>query len=73
MIAALETAGFKDSENDDWNTYWGKGVLKNLKDMNKYQKANHFPGCWNLGRKDLLWMKISKMKRKFPEEYSFVP
>ena len=41
--------------------------------MKKYQKTNHFPGCWNLGRKDLLWMRISKMKRRFPEEYRFFP
>jgi tubulin polyglutamylase TTLL4 len=41
--------------------------------MHKYQKMNHFPGCWTLGRKDYMWKVLNKMKRKFPEQYNFVP
>lgn len=41
--------------------------------MNRYQKINHFPGCWNMGRKDLLWLNLSKFKRKYPKEYNFIP
>lgn len=41
--------------------------------MNKYQKVNHFPGCWNLGRKDWLWRNLVKYKRKYPKEYGFIP
>jgi tubulin polyglutamylase TTLL4 len=52
---------------------WGIGNKRTMKTMNKYQKINHFPGCWNMGRKDNLWMNLSKMKRKFPREYDFVP
>ena len=43
------------------------------KNMNRNQKINHFPGCWNLGRKDNLWMNLSKMKRKFPIDYDYFP
>ena len=56
----FEYAGFIRTSTTDWNGFWGKGIIEGLKDMNKYQKSNHFPGCWNLGRKDLLWMKISR-------------
>jgi len=49
------------------------GSKSTLKNMNKYQKINHFPGCWNMGRKDLLWLNLSKFKRKFPKEYKFIP
>jgi len=38
-----------------------------------FQKTNHFPGCWHLGRKDLLWMKISKYRRLFKKDFDFVP
>ena len=69
----FEYAGFIHTSTSDWNGFWGKGIIEGLKDMNKYQKSNHFPGCWNLGRKDLLWMKISRQKRKFPDDYKFVP
>jgi tubulin polyglutamylase TTLL4 len=44
-----------------------------LKSMNRFQKVNHFPGCWYLGRKDNLWINLSKMKRQFQSEYDFVP
>jgi len=41
--------------------------------MNSYQKHNHFPGCWNLGRKDLLWMRLQKFRRKNASEFNFMP
>lgn len=79
MTSAFESAGFKrfdedDEENDNnWNVMWGMGTRKTTKNMNKYQKINHFPGCWHLGRKDNLWMNLSKMKRKHPKDYDFIP
>jgi tubulin polyglutamylase TTLL4 len=41
--------------------------------MNKFQKMNHFPGCWHLGRKDYMWKNLNKQRRSFPEAYNFVP
>jgi tubulin polyglutamylase TTLL4 len=41
--------------------------------MNKSQKMNHFPGCWQLGRKDNMWKNLSKQRRTFPDAYNFVP
>jgi tubulin polyglutamylase TTLL4 len=41
--------------------------------MNKYQKIKHFPGCWQLGRKDNMWKNLSKQRRMFPDAYNFVP
>jgi tubulin polyglutamylase TTLL4 len=26
-----------------------------IRKLGKFQKVNHFPGCWQLGRKDNLW------------------
>ena len=44
-----------------------------LKDLNKYQKTNHFPGSTQLGRKDLLWRNMNRLRIKFPQEYSIAP
>lgn len=44
-----------------------------LKYMNKFQKHNHFPGSWHLGRKDNLWKNIWKKRREFGEDYGFCP
>lgn len=41
--------------------------------MNKYQKVNHFPGCWYLGRKDFLYKMVTRMKRKHGVIYNLIP
>jgi len=52
---------------------WGNPKQDRIKDMNKYQKVNHFPGCWQLGRKDNLWRNISRLKRQYNNDYDFIP
>ena len=44
-----------------------------IKKLNKYQRYNHFPLTWEIGRKDNLYKNFSKMKEKFPEDYKFCP
>lgn len=41
--------------------------------ITKTQKNNHFPGFWNCGRKDKLWQHVNFSKRKFHQEYNFMP
>ncbi len=41
--------------------------------MKRFQKINHFTGCWNLGRKDYMWKHLNKQRRSYPDEYNFVP
>jgi tubulin polyglutamylase TTLL4 len=61
VTTAFDAAGFPLTREFDWNGYWGGSPnVETLKKMNKFQKMNHFPGCWNLGRKDLLWMRVSR-------------
>jgi len=38
-----------------------------------YKRCNHFPGTFQIGRKDMLWRNVSKMMREFGEEYRIVP
>ncbi|KRX02782.1 hypothetical protein PPERSA_02272 [Pseudocohnilembus persalinus] len=78
MVSSIENifalAGFERVYDDEnWNFLWGIGQHKKIRDMTRYQKTNHFPGCYNLGRKDFLWRHLSKVKRKYPKDYNFVP
>ena len=44
-----------------------------LRKLNKYQRYNHFPMCWQLGRKDNLYINYLKMKKKFNSEFNYMP
>ena len=44
-----------------------------LRKLNKFQRYNHFPIAWQLGRKDNLYQNYEKMKKRFPNEYNFMP
>lgn len=58
-----------------WVGVWGKHLkstyFKNLKDS---QKVNHFPGTFQIGRKDRLWFNLNKMMLKYSKkEFGFIP
>jgi hypothetical protein len=44
-----------------------------LKKLNKYQKFNHFPSTWQLGRKDNLWRNFKKQRSIHKEAYNYLP
>jgi len=52
----------KKPESSDWlhfNCYWGTPLPEEvLGKLNSYQKVNHFPGSYSMGRKDLLWRNL---------------
>jgi len=57
-----------------WLLYWGTHPsAETLRSFNPFQKTNHFPASWNLGRKDLLWRNVARMKRQFPQHYDIMP
>ena len=42
--------------------------------LNPFQKINHFPGTWHIGRKDMLHRNLQRMRReKGAHEYYFAP
>ncbi|XP_055939869.1 tubulin monoglutamylase TTLL4-like [Argiope bruennichi] len=60
---------------EDWLGTWGKH-LKNssFKRIKHFQKVNHYPGGFHLGRKDRLWENYRKMVSKFgAEAFNFFP
>ena len=46
-------------------------MLRKHDDMQK--RCNHFPGTFQLGRKDSMWRNIGRMIREHGDEYRIVP
>jgi hypothetical protein len=75
----LKNAGFarikSESASLNYNCLWGKcPPNEELAQMNIYQKVNHFPGTYNLGRKDSLARNLTKFRRRWGHENcDFVP
>ncbi|XP_078142272.1 tubulin monoglutamylase TTLL4 [Centroberyx gerrardi] len=59
----------------DWLGCWGHHMKSpGFKAIREYQKLNHFPGSFQIGRKDRLWRNLSKMQARFGKrEFSFFP
>ncbi|KAM6946074.1 tubulin monoglutamylase TTLL4 [Aplochiton taeniatus] len=67
---------FKVTKNShDWLGCWGHHMKSPcFKAIRDYQKLNHFPGSFQIGRKDRLWRNLSKMQARFGKrEFSFFP
>jgi tubulin polyglutamylase TTLL6/13 len=63
------------NEKEDWDLFWtDAGVLpERVAKMKPYQKVNHFPGMFQLARKNHLARNLTKMLKEFSEEYKFFP
>lgn len=57
-----------------WSLNWAAHPSADLlRSFHRFQKTNHFPGSWHIGRKDFLWKNIHRMKRQFPQQYDIMP
>lgn len=68
VVNTMKNGGFEMLEKgDDFNLIWtGYTTVNDIFPLNKYQKINHFPNSVTLGRKDLLWENVLRLKEKFP-------
>ncbi|XP_006901382.1 PREDICTED: tubulin polyglutamylase TTLL4-like, partial [Elephantulus edwardii] len=67
---------FKTSKrNYDWLGCWGHHMKSaSFRSIREHQKLNHFPGSFQIGRKDRLWRNLSRMQTRFgKKEFSFFP
>lgn len=62
-------------ESNEWTGTWGKHMKSiNFKVLRDYQKINHFPGTFQIGRKDRLWRNLFRLMAKFgKKEFGFIP
>jgi len=51
----------------------GYTAVSDILALNKYQKINHFPESVNLGRKDMFWQNVLRMKTKLPRQFNVTP
>ena len=59
---------------EDFNLIWtGYSSVQDILQLNKYQKINHFPESINLGRKDMFWTNLLKMKKLYPRHFDVTP
>jgi tubulin polyglutamylase TTLL6/13 len=60
---------------DDWDIFWTDGGVlpERIAKMKPYQKVNHFPGMFQLARKNHLARNLVKMAKEFPSQYKFFP
>ena len=71
---ALKYAGFRIGKGKSWNILWtGPSRLEIVTPLYPLQKTNHFPGIFQIGRKDNLWRNINRLKRIYGREYAICP
>lgn len=60
---------------DEWFMMWYDSYVteEDLRRLLPFQKINHFPGSFNLGKKNFLAQNLEKMRKQFPAEYDFFP
>ncbi|XP_073161006.1 tubulin monoglutamylase TTLL4 isoform X4 [Lepidochelys kempii] len=65
----------EEEENSDWLGCWGHHMKSpGFRAIKEHQKLNHFPGSFQIGRKDRLWRNLSKMQARFgKKEFNFFP
>ncbi|XP_060857271.1 tubulin monoglutamylase TTLL4-like isoform X3 [Metopolophium dirhodum] len=72
----IQNSGFKlVKKSNDWIGTWGKH-MKSLcfKTLWQQQKLNHFPGTFQIGRKDRLWKNLNRLMMKYGNEhFGFIP
>lgn len=76
VISAFLAAGMcYTRSNKNFNILWAKRATPyTLATLNAYQKVNHFPGTWGVGRKDNLAASISEMKRHYGSDvFDIIP
>jgi hypothetical protein len=75
MFNATGMTETNDLEDPNWVLRWAKRVeIEQYGAMLAYQKINHFPGTWGVGRKDNLHRRMTALAKKHGKElYSFVP
>ncbi|XP_053681208.1 tubulin polyglutamylase TTLL13-like [Anopheles nili] len=62
-------------ESDFWNVCWTDSfvAVDFCRDMRRFQKVNHFPGMFEICRKDLLARNLNRMLKLFPLDYQIFP
>jgi tubulin polyglutamylase TTLL6/13 len=76
IARTARTLGFRMvREPEQWNLCWTDSIVPVdfCREMRRYQKINHFPGMFEICRKDLLARNLNRMAKLFPLDYQIFP
>ena len=62
-----------DNTNIVWKLMKQDRMFEFLRELNHYQRFNHFPMTWQLSRKDNLYRNYYKLHTRFPDDYKYMP
>eukprot|EP00932_Pfiesteria_piscicida_P017551 SRR837773.4429.p2 GENE.SRR837773.4429~~SRR837773.4429.p2 ORF type:complete len:649 (+),score=295.50 SRR837773.4429:74-1948(+) len=61
-------------DSQRWALLWSsQPTAETLSGLKPCQRTNHFPGSHHLGRKDMVWRNISRMKQRYGAPYEITP
>jgi tubulin polyglutamylase TTLL4 len=62
----LRRTGFKLVRGGkSWIGYWGKHFqVEKFKNVQHWQKVNHYPMAFEVGRKDRMYLNLTRMREK---------
>uniref|UniRef100_K3WHZ6 Tubulin--tyrosine ligase-like protein 5 n=1 Tax=Globisporangium ultimum (strain ATCC 200006 / CBS 805.95 / DAOM BR144) TaxID=431595 RepID=K3WHZ6_GLOUD len=59
------------TSSSNWNIFWGHHLKSaEFSSLLPFQIVNHFPGSFELGRKDRLCSNLLRMRKRHPQAYS---
>lgn len=62
---SMSGGGFRETRGGQFNAYWGMAPPRSAyRKLKIYQRINHFPGTFALGRKDRLVRGVQRMRRR---------
>ena len=75
VAQAARSFGWRRASDDseEFNILWADSYISfdTLSSLNKYQKANHFPGMSELAKKNLLAKNLNRLAKALP--FGFFP
>jgi len=63
------------SNENECHIFWKDTYVtdEEFRKLLPYQRINHFPGSYMLGRKNDLCRNLNRLRKQYPEEYDFYP
>ena len=64
-----------DKPDNNWDLFWTDTAVttEKLSKMKITQKINHFPGMYQIARKNCMALNLNKLRKIFPKDYNFYP
>lgn len=73
VVNSFVFAGFSSNEKKFNVLISAVPKFQLIRELNVFQKVNHFPASKQLGRKDYLWKNVNTMRRKFLKDFEICP